>query len=457
MTNDYLYLIEIILRRETEGITLTNQFILLILEVLAVFGSGIILHKKKYISYRRLFQIFLLVAYAGVLMSFTVLRRQPGSRIGIVNLDVDLGVTANGIYSIWKVIFNGLNIILFVPWGFVVCSFFKNRGFLFRILASTVIGSVTSLFLECIQLLTGTGRFEVNDLITNTVGTFIGAVILAVGLSIMNIRGRRKKDIKERRDLVKKKLSILVGIILIAAAAMLRISHGDEDILKRNYNTTFFSNFNIPNVFKFRKSTWGAAQKYDLVWKAENVQYKDGKMSLKIDRDEAGPTGGEISTKKKFGFGLYQVRMKSIKNNGVVSAFFNYSRDGQKGTEIDIEFLGYDTTKVQFDYYTDCVGGHEYLYDLGFDSSEEYHDYAFDWSKDSIKWYVDGEMVYEANTDIPQMEAYIFMSAWPGDFPDWLREYDGKVPLYAYYDWCSYTSKEQVENDISSNEESKTE
>ena len=162
-------------------------------------------------------------------------------------------------------------------------------------------------------------------------------------------------------------------------------------------------------------------------------------MILKIDKDETGYTGGEISTRKKYGFGLYQVRMKSIKNKGVVSSFFNYSEEGDNGTEIDIEFLGYDTTKVQFNYYTDGVGDHEYLYDLGFDSSEEYHDYAFEWTKDSIKWYVDGEMVHEATTDIPLMEANIFMDVWPGDIPWWLQEYDGKTPLYAYYDWCSYT------------------
>jgi UDP-galactopyranose mutase len=76
-----------------------------------------------------------------------------------------------------------------------------------------------------------------------------------------------------------------------------------------------------------------------------------------------------------------------------VSAFFNYAQDKDGGTEIDIEFLGYDTTKVQFNYYTSGVGCHEYLYDLGFDASKAFHTYAFKWAKDSIKWYVDGKLV----------------------------------------------------------------
>lgn len=44
--------------------------------------------------------------------------------------------------------------------------------------------------------------------------------------------------------------------------------------------------------------------------------------------------------------------------------------------EIDIEVLGKDTTKVQFNYYTNGVGNHEYMYDLGFDASEGFHTYG---------------------------------------------------------------------------------
>lgn len=45
---------------------------------------------------------------------------------------------------------------------------------------------------------------------------------------------------------------------------------------------------------------------------------------------------------------------------------------------INIEILGKDTTKVQFNYFTDSRGDHEFFYDLGFDASEDFHDYAFD-------------------------------------------------------------------------------
>ena len=236
---------------------------------------------------------------------------------------------------------------------------------------------------------------------------------------------------------MKKIIYIILSVLALGTIITVGVKCLDENLLSGN-GYTFYSNFSRFNSFKFNKSNWEASQASDLRWKSENISYKDGKMVLAIDKDQAGLSGGELFTKKKYGYGLYQVRMMPIKNSGVVSSFFNYANEDGRGTEIDIEFLGYDTTKVQFNYYTDGVGGNEYLYDLGFDASEDFHDYAFEWHENSIKWYVDGEQVYEANENIPQLEANIFMDTWPGEDEEWLGEYDGTAPLYAYYDWCAY-------------------
>ena len=136
--------------------------------------------------------------------------------------------------------------------------------------------------------------------------------------------------------------------------------------------------------------------------------------------------------------------MQPIRNPGVVSSFFTYTgpSDNNPWDEIDIEFLGKDTTKVQFDYYTNGVGGHEYIYDLGFDASEGYHEYGFDWQPDHITWYVDGIAVYTATKNLPVTPGKIMMNAWPGiGVDDWLAPYDGQTPLVAYYDWISYSNQ----------------
>ena len=136
--------------------------------------------------------------------------------------------------------------------------------------------------------------------------------------------------------------------------------------------------------------------------------------------------------------------MQAIKNDGVVSSFFTYTgpSDNNPWDEIDIEVLGKDTTKVQFNYYTNGQGNHEYMYDLGFYASEGYHTYGFDWQPDKITWYVDGKAVYSATSDIPSTPGKIMMNVWPGIGVDsWLKPFDGTTPLTAKYQWVTYDKK----------------
>lgn len=91
-------------------------------------------------------------------------------------------------------------------------------------------------------------------------------------------------------------------------------------------------------------------------------------------------------------------------------------------------------------YYTDGVGNHEKLIDLGYDASEEFHDYAFEWTKDEINWYIDGKLVHTATDDIPVTPAKIMMNLWNGTGVDsWLGPYDGASPITAEYEWMKYT------------------
>ena len=136
--------------------------------------------------------------------------------------------------------------------------------------------------------------------------------------------------------------------------------------------------------------------------------------------------------------------MKAIKNNGVVSSFFTYTgpSDNNPWDEIDIEILGKDTTKVQLNYYTNGVGNHEKMIDLGFDSSQDYHRYGFDWQPSYIAWYIDGKEVYRAYDNIPKTPGKIMMNAWPGKtVDDWLNAFDGRTPLTAYYQWVTYNKQ----------------
>ncbi|WP_019678375.1 family 16 glycosylhydrolase, partial [Ruminococcus flavefaciens] len=75
----------------------------------------------------------------------------------------------------------------------------------------------------------------------------------------------------------------------------------------------------------------------------------------------------------------------------------------------------------------------------GFDSSEAYHTYGFDWQPNYIAWYVDGREVYRATQDIPKTPGKIMMNAWPGlTVDDWLKAFNGRTPLTAHYQWVTY-------------------
>ena len=136
-----------------------------------------------------------------------------------------------------------------------------------------------------------------------------------------------------------------------------------------------------------------------------------------------------------------------MKKSGVITSFFIYN--GYPWDEIDIEFLGNDTTKVQFNYFTNGVGQHEYIYDLGFDASTGFHEYAFEWREDCIIWYVDGKPVHKATADIPSHEGNLMMNLWnvSDEWSFWAGQFEGtQTPLTAQYEWIGISSVLNAEN-----------
>lgn len=196
---------------------------------------------------------------------------------------------------------------------------------------------------------------------------------------------------------------------------------------------------------------WSNGDMFNCTWRKDNVTFNDGKMQLIIDKDKTltNPpySGGEYRSKDFYGYGRYEVSLKAIKNDGVVSSFFTYTGPSDKNPwdEIDIEILGKDTTKVQFNYFTDGKGNHEYIYDLGFDASEGFHTYAFEWHKDKIVWFVDGKEAHTATESIPVTKSKIMMNAWNGKGVDgWLNAFDdSKLPITAEYEWIGFIAFEE--------------
>ena len=123
--------------------------------------------------------------------------------------------------------------------------------------------------------------------------------------------------------------------------------------------TEYSTNFDSFDERTMAKADWWNGNPFGAVWKPDKVKIENGVMTLTLDQgtDVNAPVefiSGEWRTQDFFHYGTYEVSMKPIKNPGTVSSFFTYTgpSDNNPWDEVDIEFLGKDTTKIQFNYFT---------------------------------------------------------------------------------------------------------
>lgn len=109
------------------------------------------------------------VIYLSLMLIITFLSRESGGSEGF---DLEL-------FSTWGIndrnnAFVIENVLLFVPYGFLGCLVCRRCGHFLPCLA---LGALTSLCIETMQLITGRGIFQIDDILTNTLGAVIGFVI----------------------------------------------------------------------------------------------------------------------------------------------------------------------------------------------------------------------------------------------------------------------------------------
>lgn len=88
------------------------------------------------------------------------------------------------------------NVILFIPFGTVVALLTRTGAFL-RVLTGTVLGFALSVSIETVQYLLGRVA-DVDDVILNTAGAFLGALAAAVVLALG--QPSRRDDAGEARS-----------------------------------------------------------------------------------------------------------------------------------------------------------------------------------------------------------------------------------------------------------------
>ncbi|KAL9100923.1 MAG: hypothetical protein Q9163_003759 [Psora crenata] len=172
-------------------------------------------------------------------------------------------------------------------------------------------------------------------------------------------------------------------------------------------------------------------------WAGQGTRGGDAGLQLFVRGDE-GPAGSLVpmaelvTTRDDILYGSFRAAIKITSLSGTCGAFFWYYNDTQ---EIDIELLsaqqnstsphpvnlvlqspasaqsGFDAAK------TDTFA----LLPLPFDPADGFHEYRFDWSRDAVAFYADGELLTTMNRTaaVPSSPGHVTLSHWSNGNPEW--------------------------------------
>jgi len=107
--------------------------------------------------------------YLSVMLVITFFSRESGSRQGVdLELFSTWGINARNNALVAE------NVLLFVPYGFLASWAFEWTRHFWGCL---LLGAATSLMIESLQLATGRGYFQIDDILTNILGTAAGFLL----------------------------------------------------------------------------------------------------------------------------------------------------------------------------------------------------------------------------------------------------------------------------------------
>lgn len=188
----------------------------------------------------------------------------------------------------------------------------------------------------------------------------------------------------------------------------------------------------------------------------DEVYIENGYLRLRSRVQDYGSmkyTSGRLDTRNKFApvYGRFEIRAKLPAGKGLWPAYWLYPQNrnwemeyimteavaqGNERmipeerpwySEIDImEFLGHERNIIYGTLHYCSYDGQRKTSSVTWKGecnyNEDYHVYAVEWEPDSMRWYVDHQMIYATTLGIPHTPHYIILNtavggSWPGD-PD---------------------------------------
>jgi len=164
------------------------------------------------------------------------------------------------------------------------------------------------------------------------------------------------------------------------------------------------------------------------MFRPSNIEYRDGiGATLIIRMEDIGArkySAASMTSKGEFLYGKFEASIKASNSPGVVTGFFLHRNSPRQ--EIDIEIAGNRSDQLLVNvFYNPGDDGSNFDYgyrgtptiiDLGFDASQDFHQYTIEWSHSEIRWLVDDILVHKRAlwepTPIPHLPLTLHINSW---------------------------------------------
>lgn len=268
---------------------------------------------------------------------------------------------------------------------------------------------------------------------------------LAIASSSVLVHG--PKSIPENKKVRQVFAAILVASI--SAAGMLSLWSGPSYADDLDSGVSFVDDFTSLDSSRWYISDgWANGDHQNCTWSKGATGISDDMLVLQFKQQTTADRDyvcGEVQTYARYGYGVYEARIKTGSGSGLNAAFFTYIGPVHKKPhdEVDFEFLLKDPTKVQLNYYVSGKGNNEALIPLEDTSDSGFNDYAFVWEPGQLHWYINGNLVHQtSDTDVlPSSLQKIYFSLWGSDtFVDWMGPFSAPdEPVLMYIDRVAFT------------------
>lgn len=135
----------------------------------------------------------LIICYFCFGSQITIFQRTAGSRTRIV-LELNFGNLLGNFFSRQQFFYTLLNVLFFVPWGFLWGLYRKNYHEIRRVVMVTCYSFLTCFVIEVAQLVTQRGHFEMSDIVTNVTGGLLGVILAGIAMKLYHWIWKREGE-----------------------------------------------------------------------------------------------------------------------------------------------------------------------------------------------------------------------------------------------------------------------